>query len=85
MIALNRVSIQAGSFQLSDISLNVPAGQYGVLMGKTGCGKTTILESILGLRHVTSGQIELSGQNVTTFDPAIRGRTDRFALVFEKR
>ena len=73
MISLNQISITAGTFRLSDISLSVPTGQYGVLMGKTGCGKTTILESILGLRQVTLGQIELEGRIVTGLDPAVRG------------
>ena len=57
MIELRKVSIVAGQFSLRDISIKVEDGQYAVLMGKTGSGKTTILESICGLRKVTDGEI----------------------------
>ena len=42
-------------------------------MGKTGSGKTTILESILGLRTIDSGSIRLESRDVTRLDPALRG------------
>jgi ABC-type sugar transport system ATPase subunit len=51
----------------------VPAGGYGVLMGKTGSGKTTILEALCGLRAVSGGRILLGGQEVTALRPADRG------------
>lgn len=41
-------------------------------MGKTGSGKTTILESICGLKHVISGRIVLNGVDVTWLKPAER-------------
>jgi len=41
-------------------------------MGKTGSGKTTILESICGLKHVVSGSITLDGVDVTRMKPAER-------------
>lgn len=73
MIELERVSIHAGEFHLRDVSFHVPAGQYAVLMGRTGSGKTTILETILGLRRIASGAVKLNGQNVTDWRPAVRG------------
>lgn len=73
MIQFDRVTIHAGQFQLRDVSLTVPAGKYAVLMGRTGSGKTTILEAIIGLRHVSSGAILLNGRNVTDDKPALRG------------
>ena len=72
MIELRNVSIQAGSFSLNDVSFHVARGQYAVLMGRTGRGKTTILESICGLRKITSGQILIDGVNVTNWAPADR-------------
>ena len=42
------------------------------MMGKTGCGKTTILEAICGLRKINSGTIMLNGQDITKMKPAER-------------
>lgn len=72
MLSLKNISITQGNFQLSDISLDITKGDYVVLMGKTGCGKTTILESICGLRKIDSGAIWLSGQDITRMKPAER-------------
>jgi molybdate/tungstate transport system ATP-binding protein len=73
MIELEQIAVQAGSFRIADISLSVPTGQYGVLMGKTGCGKTTILESVIGLRRIVRGRIRLGEEDVTDLNPAVRG------------
>ncbi len=40
MITIEGLSIRAGAFTLSDISCQIPTGGYGILMGRTGCGKT---------------------------------------------
>jgi ABC-type sugar transport system ATPase subunit len=42
-------------------------------MGKTGCGKTTLLEAIAGLKRVTAGSVLLSGRDVTRLKPSLRG------------
>jgi len=73
MIAIEHMSTESGEFRLTDISFTIPEGQYGVLMGRTGSGKTTILECILGLRRVTAGCIRLAGEDVTRLNPAMRG------------
>lgn len=73
MIDIHKLCIQAGEFRLTDASLTVPNGQYGVLMGKTGSGKTTILESVIGLRRISSGRIQLHGRDVTDLNTAVRG------------
>ena len=73
MIVVEHMSVESGAFRLSDISLSVPPGRYGVLMGRTGSGKTTILECILGLRSVSSGTVQLAGVDVTRLNPAMRG------------
>lgn len=73
MIELEDVSVAAGSFALSGVSFAVPAGAYAVLMGRTGCGKTTLLEAVAGLRPVTAGRVRLTGRDVTAARPAERG------------
>ena len=73
MILLENVSIRAGEFLLENVRMEVPSRQYAVLMGKTGSGKTTILESIIGLRSVLGGRISLCGRDMTQMKPALRG------------
>jgi ABC-type sugar transport system ATPase subunit len=72
MLTLDDISIQQGRFRLEHIAFTVPRGCYAVLMGKTGCGKTTLLEAIAGLRPVASGRILLGGVDVTNLPPAAR-------------
>jgi molybdate/tungstate transport system ATP-binding protein len=73
MIALRKLCLRAGAFALRDVSFTVDTGQYAVLMGKTGSGKTTVLEAICGLKAVESGSISLLGRDVTRLGPAERG------------
>jgi len=73
MIAIDRLHIRSGSFELRDISLSVPSGCYAVLMGQSGQGKTTIVEAICGLRPIVAGSIVLGGHDVTSARPGDRG------------
>jgi ABC-type sugar transport system ATPase subunit len=73
MIAIENMSIQSGNFSLTGVDLAIPAGEYGVLMGRTGCGKTTVLEVICGLRRPDSGVVRLMGEDVTQLKAAERG------------
>jgi len=70
---LDNICIQAGAFALKNVSFSIPAGGCGVLMGRTGSGKTTILECIIGLRRVSSGSIQICDRDVTRLNPALRG------------
>ncbi len=73
MISLSQITIRQGNFSLERASLEIPTGQYGVLMGKTGTGKTTLVEAVCGLRPVMAGSIRLLGRDVTALRPAARG------------
>ncbi len=72
MIVIEKITAHSGQFALKDTSFVVPTGTYGMLMGRTGSGKTTILEAIAGLKPVTGGRILLGGRNVTGLKPAER-------------
>lgn len=86
MIRLDNISLRAGDLHLEGVCLEVPAGAYGVLMGKTGSGKTTLVEAICGLRGVDAGRIELAGRDVTDLRPAERniGYVPQDAALFPK-
>ena len=73
MISIKNLSIDVGTFSLRGIDLEIETGMYGVLMGKTGCGKTTVLEAVCGLRPIRAGSIHLAGREVTRLKPAERG------------
>ncbi len=73
MIRVQNLTVTAGTFRLENISFEVPTGRYAILMGQTGCGKTTILESLCGLKSVVVGSIHLMGRDVTLLKPAERG------------
>lgn len=72
MIAIRNATICAGTFTLKGLELVVPAGSYGVLMGETGSGKTTLVEAICGLRRLTEGRILLGDRDVTDLSPTHR-------------
>jgi ABC-type sugar transport system ATPase subunit len=73
MIAVENLSVRAGAFRLDGLSFAAAAGEYAVLMGKTGSGKTTVLEAVCGLRPVRAGRVLLLGRDVTRLRPADRG------------
>jgi ABC-type sugar transport system ATPase subunit len=73
MIEMKNVCIRQGGFELEDVDLSVADGEYAVLMGPTGCGKTTVLETICGLRRIRAGSIHIGGVDVTNVSAARRG------------
>lgn len=68
-IQVENVSFQVGSFKLKDISFAVKKGEYFVLTGPNGSGKTTIIRIIAGLEYPTSGDVFLNGYRVTNTPP----------------
>ena len=73
MIALEQLVVRAGSFALRDVTLRVPAGAWGIVLGPAGSGKTTLLEAIAGVRSVTDGRVLLRGEDVSGLPPERRG------------
>ena len=72
MIVLERVSksYDGGSgYSVCDVSLQVPAGQLLVLLGGSGCGKTTTLKMINRLIEPSAGRILVNGRDVRDMDP----------------
>jgi ABC-type Fe3+/spermidine/putrescine transport system ATPase subunit len=65
MLRLINISRQLGDFALKDITLEVSDGEYYVLLGRSGAGKTQLLELIAGLEHPDSGKIFLDNEDIT--------------------
>ncbi len=65
MLEVIDLSVGAGNFSLSDISLKVLPSSCHVILGPTGSGKTLILESVIGLRKPDKGKILLNGDEIT--------------------
>ncbi|WP_044254106.1 ABC transporter ATP-binding protein [Rhodopirellula sp. SWK7] len=72
MIRLDNISITVGTFHLPNVSLEIERGRYAILMGKTGCGKTSLLETICGLRKPSSGSVWIQDVDVTRYAPGDR-------------
>jgi ABC-type sugar transport system ATPase subunit len=73
VIRFDQIAWHAGVFRLENVSFTVPTGSYAVLMGKTGCGKTTLLEILCGLRRPSGGRVLIGERDVTDLPPGERG------------
>lgn len=81
MLRISNLSVQVGGFSLRDISLEVEQGDYFVLLGASGAGKSVLLETIAGHYAAGSGTIELEGRDITHEKIQNRG----VALVYQDR
>jgi putative ABC transport system ATP-binding protein len=70
---------------LTDIALEVPAGQFLAVAGPSGSGKSTLLGLIAGLDQPTSGRITVAGVEITRLseDQLARFRRDTIGFVFQ--
>ena len=70
---------------LTDVSLDVPAGQFLAIAGPSGSGKSTLLGLIAGLDRPTAGGIEVADVNITALDEdaLARFRRDHVGYVFQ--
>ena len=64
---------------VDDLSLSVPDGELLVLLGSSGCGKTTALRLVAGLEEVTGGTVSIGDRVVNDVDPKDRD----VAMVFQ--
>ena len=62
MIRLDDVFVRAGLFRIAGVSFEIGKGECVALMGKSGSGKTTIMEAVCGLREVVHGRILIGGK-----------------------
>ncbi|MPT53534.1 ABC transporter ATP-binding protein [Delftia sp.] len=65
------------------VTLNLAAGDIGVLIGPSGCGKTTLLRAVAGLEPVSGGEIRIDGQLVGSADFSLPPEQRRIGMVFQ--
>ena len=73
MIGLEGLSMDLGGFRLESLSLTVAQGEFFMIVGPSGAGKTLLLEAVAGLRPLSSGRIRIGGKDVTAIPPEKRG------------
>ncbi|APG25545.1 MULTISPECIES: ABC transporter ATP-binding protein [Syntrophotalea] len=65
MIEIRNLSGNLGGFCLKDINLTINDGEYMVLLGPTGAGKTVLIEYLVGMYRQTEGSILVDGEDIT--------------------
>ena len=60
---------------VNDVSLELPASGMVAIFGRSGCGKTTLLNVIGGLDRVQSGSVEIDGEKMTVSNDSLRNRS----------
>lgn len=85
LLRVDAVGVRFGSQQvLRDISLDIGAGQTLVILGESGCGKTVLLKTMIGLVRPTSGDVSFEGRSLARMGDRdlVHART-RFGFVFQ--
>jgi molybdopterin-binding protein len=72
-VEVRDLEVDLEEFRLCDINLDIADGEYFVVLGPTGAGKTVLLETIAGLHRPPRGRILLAGQDITHAPPERRG------------
>jgi len=80
MVEVNQLSYSYGKVDaLRDLALSVPEGALYALLGPNGCGKTTLLQILMGLRRATAGSVSLLGVDSRALTPHHRGQISYIA------
>lgn len=83
-IELNNVSFGYSEnmpLVIDDLSLKIRSGQYVAIVGKTGCGKTTLMRLLLGFEHPKKGAIYYDGKDLEKIE--LRSLRQRIGVVMQ--
>ncbi|MDD4253541.1 MAG: ABC transporter ATP-binding protein [Methanoculleus horonobensis] len=73
MLRIAGLAKRLGDFALDGVDMTVADGEYFVVLGPTGAGKTILLETLAGIYSPDAGTIDLDGRDITRTDPKNRG------------
>jgi phospholipid/cholesterol/gamma-HCH transport system ATP-binding protein len=85
LIDLTELSVQFGpQAVLRDIDLTIPRGQTLSVIGESGCGKTVLLKTMIGLVRPSEGYVEFDGNRLDELsDKQLTAERTRFGYVFQ--
>jgi phospholipid/cholesterol/gamma-HCH transport system ATP-binding protein len=85
ILELKNLGVQFGRHEvLREIELDIPRGQTLVIIGESGCGKTVLLKSMIGLVRPTRGEVVFDGADLAGLsDRQITQQRTRFGFVFQ--
>ena len=85
LLQVDGLSVQFGRQQvLRDISLDLPPGQTLAVLGESGCGKTVLLKTMIGLVRPTRGEVRFEGRSLSTLrDRDLAHLRTRYGFVFQ--
>jgi ABC-type sugar transport system ATPase subunit len=72
MLAIQNLNVQLGRFSLKDINLKLDEGEYFVLLGPSGAGKTALLETLAGRYKPSCGDVCFNGKSLLPLLPEER-------------
>ena len=77
MLTVDNLQFRYSKFSrpvLTGASLDLKEGEIGILLGKNGCGKTTLFKNILGIHKPSAGSLSFGGQNLLKLSRQDRAR-----------
>lgn len=72
MIEIKHAHKSLGEFSLRGVDLRIETGEYFVVLGPTGAGKSVLIEAIAGLHRLDEGEVWVEGRNVSRLAPELR-------------
>lgn len=86
VLSMTNVRVQFGGGRVhavDTVSLDVAPGEVVALVGESGCGKTTLIRSVIGLEPLAAGSIEVAGTPVTQRSRVLRSVRRTVQMVFQ--
>ncbi len=74
---------RGGATAVDGVNLEIAPGEIVALVGESGCGKTTLARTMLGLERATSGQVRFDGKAISYRTAALRGYRRQVQLVLQ--